>query len=83
MKNEIKYNVDNQICQMPLQLSLLTIYVPFCVYVVPISLIMLIYVKLILFSEGKGFITEKVAKKFLKFVYPSQSENSFDFCQHA
>ena len=37
----------------------------------------------IAFTESKGFITEKVAKKSLKFVCPSQSENSFDFCQHA
>lgn len=51
MKNEIKYNVDNQICQMPLQLSFLTIYVSFCVYVVPISLIMLIYIKLIFYVQ--------------------------------
>jgi 7 transmembrane receptor (rhodopsin family) len=51
MKNEIKYNVDNQICQMPLQLSILTIYLSFCIYVVPISLIMLIYVKLIVYVQ--------------------------------
>ena len=35
------------------------------------------------FSERKGFITEKVAKKIFKFVRLSQSENSFDFCQPA
>ena len=34
------------------------------------------------FTESKGFITEKMAKKSLKFVHLSQSENSFDFCQH-
>ena len=32
------------------------------------------------FTESKGFITEKAAKKSLKFVCSSQSENSFDFC---
>jgi hypothetical protein len=44
---EIIYNVDNQICQMPLQLSFLTIYNALCVYTIPISLIMLIYCKLV------------------------------------
>lgn len=45
---EIKYNVDNQICQMPLQLSFLMIYNALCVYLIPVSLIMLIYLKLVL-----------------------------------
>jgi hypothetical protein len=43
----IIYNVDNQICQMPLQLSFLTIYNVLCVYMIPISLIVLIYFKLV------------------------------------
>jgi hypothetical protein len=47
LSGEISYNVDNQICQMPLQLSFLTIYNALCVYIIPISLIVLIYFKLV------------------------------------
>jgi hypothetical protein len=43
----IIYNVDNQICQMPLRLSFLTIYNVLCVYMIPISLIVLVYFKLV------------------------------------
>lgn len=35
--NGIKYNIDNQICQLPLGLSFLTIYNALCVYVIPVS----------------------------------------------
>ncbi|CAF0828685.1 unnamed protein product [Adineta steineri] len=45
--NEIKYNVYNQICQMPLHLSFITIYNAFCIYLIPLSLLILIYLKLI------------------------------------
>jgi hypothetical protein len=45
--NEIIYNVDNQICQLPLRLSFSIIFVAFCVYFIPISLIMFIYLKLV------------------------------------
>jgi hypothetical protein len=44
---EIKYNVDNQICQMPLRLSFLSVYNALIVYMIPISLIIFIYFKLI------------------------------------
>ena len=43
----IKYNADNQICQMPLGLSFFNIYNAFCVYLIPISLTVLIYFKLV------------------------------------
>jgi hypothetical protein len=43
----IIYNVDNQICQMPLRLSFLAIYNAFCVYMIPVLLTMLIYFKLV------------------------------------
>jgi hypothetical protein len=43
----IIYNVNNQICQMPLRLSFLAIYNAFCVYMIPVLLTMLIYFKLV------------------------------------
>lgn len=46
------YNSDNQICQVPLRLSFLLIYGALCVYVMPISMIMFIYLKLILYVRG-------------------------------
>ena len=44
---EIVYNPDNQICQLPLRLSFPIIYATLCVYLVPLSLIMFIYVRLV------------------------------------
>ncbi|CAF1013516.1 unnamed protein product [Rotaria sp. Silwood1] len=45
--NEFIYNVDNQICQLPLRLSFSIIYATHCIYVIPVSLIMFIYLKLV------------------------------------
>jgi hypothetical protein len=47
LTGEIKYIVDDQICQMPLRLSFLIIYNALCVYMIPISLIVLIYFQLV------------------------------------
>jgi hypothetical protein len=44
---EIKYIYDDQVCQMPLRFSLLTIYNLFNVYLIPITIMILIYIKLI------------------------------------
>jgi hypothetical protein len=44
---EIKYNIDNQICQILLRISFLTIYNVLIVYVIPISLTVFIYFKLV------------------------------------
>ncbi len=52
LTNAIQYNVDNQICQLPLGLSFLTIYNVLCVYTIPISLIVLIYFKLVRYVRG-------------------------------
>ena len=52
--NEIQYNADNQICQMPLRLSFLTIYNALCVYMIPISLTMLLYFKLVRYVHCMG-----------------------------
>ncbi|CAF1181561.1 unnamed protein product [Rotaria sordida] len=49
--HEIKYNIDNQICQIPLQLSFLTIYNALCVYMIPVLLIILIYFKLVRYIQ--------------------------------
>ena len=46
---EIKYDLDNQICQMPLQYSFLTFLNPVTLYVIPILLIMSIYMKLVIY----------------------------------
>ena len=54
LNHEIKYNIDSEICQMPLQLSFLTIYNALCVYIIPVSLIMLIYFKLVRYVQDMG-----------------------------
>ena len=41
------YNVDNQICQLPLRLSFSVIYTALVSYVIPVSMIMFIYFKLV------------------------------------
>lgn len=48
-EGDIKYDLDNQICQMELQPSLLTFYNAVSLYAFPIFLIMLIYMKLVLY----------------------------------
>ncbi|CAF1412466.1 unnamed protein product [Adineta steineri] len=45
--DHITYNSDNQICQLVLQLSFSIIYGAFCAYNIPISLIIIIYFKLV------------------------------------
>jgi hypothetical protein len=47
INNQIKYIIDDQICQMPLQLSFLVIYNAFYVYGIPVSSIIFIYFKLV------------------------------------
>jgi hypothetical protein len=49
---EIIYNVDNQICQLPLHLSFFIIYGANCVYAIPVSMIMSIYFKLVRYVHG-------------------------------
>ncbi|CAF0894969.1 unnamed protein product [Adineta steineri] len=43
----IIYNVDNQICQIPLQLSFSMVFLTLCLYMIPVSLIIFIYLKLV------------------------------------
>ncbi|CAF1008275.1 unnamed protein product [Adineta steineri] len=47
LTNSIEYRINDQICQMPLQLNFLTVYNALVVYMIPISLIMFIYFKLV------------------------------------
>jgi hypothetical protein len=47
----IKYDVDSQICQMALRLSFLTFYNVLLVYMIPISLIVFIYFKLVRYVQ--------------------------------
>ncbi|CAF3296354.1 unnamed protein product [Rotaria sp. Silwood2] len=43
---EIIYNVNNQICQVSLRLSPIMVYTSFCIYMIPITIIMFVYYKL-------------------------------------
>jgi hypothetical protein len=70
---EIIYNVDNQICQTPLRLSFSTIYGALYVYIIPVSPIIFIYFKLVLYVHGmnKRIIPINIlsrAKRELKMV---------------
>ena len=47
MTNGIRYNADNQICQIPLQHTFFIIYGAVCGYTLPISLVIFIYFKLV------------------------------------
>jgi hypothetical protein len=49
---KIIYNVNNQICQLALQLSFDLIYMVHCAYIIPILLIMFIYFKLVRYVKG-------------------------------
>jgi hypothetical protein len=49
--NEIIYNIDNQICQLPLHLSFSIIYMASFAYIVPVSLTMIIYLKLVFYVK--------------------------------
>ncbi|CAF3268616.1 unnamed protein product [Rotaria sp. Silwood2] len=46
LTGEIFYNVDNQICQVSLRLSPIMVYTSLCIYMIPITIIMLVYFKL-------------------------------------
>jgi hypothetical protein len=44
---DIIYNIDNQTCQLPLRLSFSVIYTICCIYIIPVHMTMLIYLKLV------------------------------------
>jgi hypothetical protein len=44
---DIKYNVENQICQAPLRLSFIIIYIAFIVYIIPNLILNVVYLKLV------------------------------------
>jgi hypothetical protein len=45
--NDITYNVDGDVCDIPIRLSFPLIFLALCVYNIPLTLVMLIYLKLI------------------------------------
>jgi len=47
LNNEIIYDVDNQICQLPFRFSFSIIYVVHFAYLIPVLMIMFIYLKLV------------------------------------
>jgi hypothetical protein len=49
--NEIVYNADNQICQLRLYLSFSIIYMANFAYITPVSLTMIIYLKLVFYVK--------------------------------
>ena len=71
--NEIVYNIDNQICQLRLHLSFSIIYMASFAYIIPVSLTMIIYLKLVLYVKtmSKRVVTNNRlnrAKQELKMV---------------
>ncbi|CAF1361545.1 unnamed protein product [Adineta steineri] len=44
---DIIYNADNDVCDIPIRLSFALIFLALCVYSIPLSLVMFIYLKLI------------------------------------
>ncbi|CAF1572541.1 unnamed protein product, partial [Adineta ricciae] len=59
-RDEVIYNVDNQICQVPLHLSFSVIYMANCVYLIPIFIIILIYYKLLRYVKRLNTHTTSV-----------------------
>jgi hypothetical protein len=52
--SEITYDVDNQVCQLPVRFSFSIIYMLFCMFSIPILSIMFIYWKLIRYVRKMG-----------------------------
>ncbi|CAF1121834.1 unnamed protein product [Rotaria sordida] len=51
---EIKYLVDDQLCQMPLHLSIVTVYNVILLYLIPMNGIIFIYFKLVRYVKEMG-----------------------------
>lgn len=47
LRNEITYNADNQICQVPFELSFAILYIVHCAYLIPVLLMVFLYFKLV------------------------------------
>jgi uncharacterized membrane protein YfcA len=58
--DEIKYNVDNQICQLVLRLCFSVIYGGHCSYIIPVLMINFIYLKLIRYVHAMNKRTTPV-----------------------
>ncbi|CAF1328406.1 unnamed protein product [Adineta ricciae] len=50
--SRINYLPDNQICQMPLQFSIISLYNVFFLYIIPMNSIILIYLKLVRYVKA-------------------------------
>jgi len=51
LTHEIKYIINNQLCQMSLQFSFLMVYSSLCVYLIPHSITILVYFKLVRYVQ--------------------------------
>ncbi|CAF1024113.1 unnamed protein product [Adineta ricciae] len=72
--NRIIYNSDNQICQMPFEFSVFMLYNALCVYIIPISLLVLVYFKLVRYVRqlGRNITTANAlmrAQRELRMIY--------------
>ena len=54
LTDQIIYNVDNQICEVPFRLSISAFYLPLFVFIIPMSLVMVLYFKLVRYVKGMG-----------------------------
>jgi hypothetical protein len=53
-RHDIRYNSDNQICQIPLTLPLPALYVTFLIFVSPVTIIIVVYYKLLRYVRSMG-----------------------------
>ncbi|CAF1463906.1 unnamed protein product [Adineta steineri] len=70
----IRYQADDQICQVPLHFSIVTIYNIFFLYIIPVNSIMFIYLKLVRYVKKMSQHVTTAnnlirAKRELKMVY--------------
>jgi hypothetical protein len=52
LNNQTIYNVDNQVCQLAMRRSFHLYYAAFYIYIIPVSLIVFIYFKLVLYVRA-------------------------------
>lgn len=52
LTGDIRYDVENQMCQVPLRFSFPIVYGSLCVYIIPLTMILVLYVKLVRYVKG-------------------------------
>ncbi|CAF0786488.1 unnamed protein product [Adineta ricciae] len=72
-RNELVYNIENQICQIPLRFSFSIIYMANCIYLIPIAITIFIYYKLVRYVKSINTHTTSInviirARRQLKMV---------------